>query len=69
MKFDETFMLLATKVIVAANREFMAQREKYEFEPFSYSGEQVTDGGNKFRVVVEFTPRERSAAQLRVSKN
>lgn len=69
MRFDEAMHELAARVIVEANAEFLRQHASYEFESFAYSGEQVTDGGNTFRVTVEFEPRARSAAQLAASKN
>lgn len=69
MKFDEVLRDLADHAIDEANTAYLGQQSRHDFKSFTTERHVITDGGNIFRVKVEFEPDPMSALQLRVERN
>jgi hypothetical protein len=58
MTFEGIFRDLFEKTLRAANQDFLAQHKAFIFRPIEFSGEQITDGKNRFAVSLVFEPCE-----------
>jgi hypothetical protein len=69
MKFDEVLRDMAEHVIDEANQKFLIQQHGHDFKPFTCERSVISDGGNTFRIKVEFEPDPMSALMLAVERN
>ena len=69
MRFDEVLQDLAMHVIEEANTKYLIAQNGHDFKPFTCERQVVSDGGNIFRIKVEFEPDPASALRLAVERN
>lgn len=69
MEFREVLEDMAHHVMDDAEMKYESQRRWHEFAPFECERQVLTDGGNTFRIKVEFEPNPASALMLAVERN